>query len=214
MSWLDALSLIGTIAFAISGALVAVSHDMDIFGVNVLAITTACGGGLIRDLVMGQIPPLMFRNPFYVGLAAVVANLVFVLIRFHPKMPERLGHLYERVLFLFDTLGLAAFTVNGILMGLEAGHAGNAFLLVFLGFVTGVGGGVLRDIMADQIPDIFRKHIYALASIAGGMLMVLMTRWGLEEVLAVLSGMAMVVLLRCLAARFRWNLPKIKRQEP
>ena len=214
MSWLDILSLIGTIAFAISGALVAVSHDMDIFGVNVLAVTTACGGGLIRDLVMGQTPPAMFRNPFYVGLAAIVANLVFLLLLLHPRMPRRLGHLYEWTLFLFDTLGLAAFTVSGILLGMEAGYRGNAFLLVFLGFISGVGGGVLRDIMADQIPDIFRKHIYALTSIAGGLIMVVLTRLGAGEMISVLSGMALIVVLRCLAARFRWNLPKIKRQEP
>mgnify|MGYP002540310551 CR=1 FL=1 len=114
--------LIGTVAFAISGALVGVGKKMDLFGTIVLAVSTACGGGVIRDMVVGNIPPNMFRNPLYVSIAAVVAVIVFFLCYWHRKMPKWAGPLYDRMLFWFDTLGLAAFTVDGIMVGIMAGY--------------------------------------------------------------------------------------------
>ena len=131
--------LIGTVAFAISGALVGVGKKMDLFGTIVLAVSTACGGGVIRDMVVGNIPPNMFRNPLYVSIAAVVAVIVFFLCYWHRKMPKWAGPLYDRMLFWFDTLGLAAFTVDGIMVGISCGYESNAFLLVFLGFLTAAG---------------------------------------------------------------------------
>ena len=201
--------IVGTIAFAISGAFMGVRKKMDIFGVTVLAITTACGGGLMRDLIVGNIPPYMFRNPVYVGIATVVANIVFWLVHAHQKMPRNMTVIYDKMLFWFDTLGLAAFTVDGVTVGIGAGHAENLFLIVFLGFMTGVGGGTARDVLADQIPDIFLKHIYAVASIAGGLTMALLYHWGARRNTAMVAGFSMVILLRCLAAHFRWNLPRI-----
>lgn len=201
--------VIGTIAFAISGAFAGVRKKMDFFGVIVLAITTACGGGLVRDLIVGNIPPSMFRNPFYVGVATIVANIVFWLAYAHQKMPKNMTVVYDKMLFWFDTLGLAAFTVDGVMVGIRAGHEENLFLIVFLGFMTGVGGGTLRDVLADQIPDIFLKHIYAVAAIAGGLTMALLYHFGMELKNAMVAGFAMVILLRCLAAHFRWNLPRI-----
>ena len=135
--------LIGTIAFAISGALVGVNRRMDLFGIIVLAVSTACGGGMIRDITVGNIPPNMFRNPLYVGIAAGVAVVVFILFYSHAKMPRRMAPVYDKMLFWFDTLGLAAFTVDGIMVGIGCGYGDNAFLLVFLGFLTAVGGEFL-----------------------------------------------------------------------
>ena len=200
--------LIGTIAFAISGALVGVDKKMDLFGIIVLAVSTACGGGMIRDITVGSIPPNMFKNPLYVGIAAVVAVIVFVLFYLHTHMPKAIAPLYDKMIFWFDTLGLAAFTVDGIMVGIRCGYGDRPFLLVFLGFLTAVGGGTLRDVLAGRIPDIFLKHIYAVAAIAGGVLLIL-TR-GLGDRIAMLLCFSLVIALRCLAAHYRWNLPRIR----
>ena len=183
---------------------------MDIFGVNVLAITTACGGGLMRDLIIGSIPPQMFRNSFFVMVAVVVANVVFLLMYLHRHMPRKVAPLYDKLLFWFDSLGLAAFTVDGVMAGIAIGHGDNEFLICFLGFMTAVGGGALRDLLANQMPDIFRKHIYAVAAIAGAVLMVVLLRLFGSQRIAMISGFLLVLLLRFLAARFLWNLPKVK----
>lgn len=199
---------LGTVAFAISGALIGVNKKMDLFGIIVLACTTACGGGVIRDIVVGNIPPNMFRDPTYVGIATVVAVVVFILVYVHAKMPQKLTPLYDKMLFWFDTLGLAAFTVDGVMVGVNCGYGDNLFLLVFLGFLTAVGGGTLRDMLAGRIPDIFIKHIYAVAAIAGGLAMTL-TR-GLGDKISMVLGFCLVITLRCLAAHYRWNLPRIR----
>lgn len=211
MSWtlLAVFDLIGTIAFAMSGAFVGINKKMDIFGVNVLAITTACGGGMMRDLIIGSIPPKMFQNPFYVIIAVAVANVVFLLMYRHQHLPKEITPLYDQMLFWFDTLGLAAFTVDGVMVGVNSGYYENGFLLCFLGFMTGVGGGALRDIMANQMPDIFRKHIYALASIAGGILMIVLFHIASSPRIAMIGGFITVLTLRNLASHFRWNLPKV-----
>lgn len=212
-SMLFLFDLIGTIAFAISGAFVGIRKGMDIFGVNVLAVTTACGGGLMRDLIIGSIPPQMFRNPFFVMVAIVVANVVFLLMYLHRHMPRKVAPLYDKLLFWFDSLGLAAFTVDGVMAGIAMGYGDNEFLICFLGFMTAVGGGALRDVLAVQTPDIFRKHVYAVAAIAGAVLMVALLRLFGSEQIAMLGGFLLVPVLRFLAAHFRWNLPKVKMDE-
>ena len=181
---------------------------MDLFGTIVLAICTATGGGVLRDLMVGNIPPYMFRNPLFVGIAALVALVVFFLVYLHTKMPKILSTVYDKMLFWFDTLGLAAFTVDGVMVGIRKGYEDNVFLLVFLGFLTAVGGGTLRDVLAGRIPDIFLKHIYAVAAIAGGVTLTL-TRF-LGARISMILGFGVVIALRCLAAHYRWNLPRIK----
>ena len=207
---LGLFDFIGTVAFSISGAITGIKKRMDIFGVNILAIMTACGGGLMRDIVMGNFPPKMFINPFYVLVAAIVANIVFFTMYFHKGVPEKFTGVYDRGLLICDTLGLAAFMVDGVMIGANFGYEDDLFLLVFLGFITGVGGGVLRDVLSIQMPAIFVKHVYALPVIIGGITMVL-----IHEVLhswnpAMVFSFALVLLLRFLASHYRWNLPKVK----
>lgn len=211
MNWslLGIFDLVGTIAFAISGAFVGIHKKMDVFGVNVLAMTTACGGGLMRDLIIGDVPPKMFRNPFNVCVAVLVANIVFILMYQHQHMPKRIAAVYDKMLFWFDTIGLAAFTVDGFMIGVEAGYQKNLFLIVFLGFLTGVGGGALRDIMADQMPDIFVKHIYALASIAGGISMAILYQFVSSWRISMVGSFFVVLAVRYLAAHYQWNLPRV-----
>ena len=116
-SFIIIMDLIGTIAFAVSGAMVAVRKKMDIFGVNILAVVTATGGGVIRDLLIGRTSPMMFHNPFYVMLSAITANIVFIFIAVkhshHKTFPDRFIQIYEKGLFWADALGLASFTVDG-----------------------------------------------------------------------------------------------------
>lgn len=210
LSLLELFDFVGTVAFAVSGAIIAIRSSMDVFGVIMLAVATACGGGMIRDLIAGNTPPAVFTDPRYALAAAAVGAAVFILMYFHRSFSGKAASVYDAVLFWFDTLGLAAFTADGVMVGVHTGYGGNAFLLVFLGFMTGVGGGVLRDILADQMPYIFRKHVYALASIAGGIAMTLAHYFGMAWHSAMIVGFATVILLRFLAHRFGWNLPKVK----
>ena len=204
------LQLMGTVSFAVSGAMTAMRKGMDVLGVTVLGLTTAVGGGILRDLLLGRTPPAIFSDPLTVALAAVSAILVFI-----PAVRRQLGktpRVYELTMRLTDALGLGIFTVIGAQVACEAlGHA-NWFTIAFLGTVTGVGGGVVRDVLSGDLPYIFRKHIYALASLAGALTWVAIHRlWG--DRLAMLIGASLVVVIRLLAAHFRWSLPRANPEE-
>ncbi|WP_026651066.1 trimeric intracellular cation channel family protein [Butyrivibrio proteoclasticus] len=209
LSLLFVFDLIGTIAFAISGAITGIQKRMDIFGVNILAIMTACGGGLVRDIVIGSFPPQMFINPFFVLVAFVVANIVFWIMYFHKGVPAKFSHLYDRALFVSDTLGLAAFMVDGVMIGVNSGYEDNMFLLAFLGFITGVGGGVFRDVLSVQMPAIFVKHVYAIAVIVGSIVMLVTELITNSWHIAMVVGFMVILILRYFARHFRWNLPKV-----
>ena len=200
------LEIIGTLAFSASGAMTAVKKNMDVFGVIILGLTTAVGGGVIRDLILGQTPPRTFQDPVYAGLAAAAAVVIFIVAR-RGWFEGRHG-LYDLALLVMDSLGLAAFTVTGIGAALETQPESGWFLLVFVGVVTGVGGGVLRDVMAGDMPYIFVKHVYACASLLWAVVCTALYALGAGDSLAMLAGMLSVVLLRFLSAYFRWNLPR------
>ena len=197
-----AFEIIGTAAFAVSGAFTAVRRDMDVFGVMILGLTTAVGGGVIRDLILGLTPPRTFQHPIYAAISLAAAVVVFLIAR--RGWTEKSSGPYAVTMLVMDSLGLGAFTVSGMGAALDAGQDG-VFLLVFVGVVTGVGGGVLRDIMSGETPLIFRKHVYASASILGALLCAALL--GVNETLALTLGMAATVVIRLLAAAFRWNLP-------
>ncbi|SEA36263.1 Uncharacterized membrane protein YeiH [Oribacterium sp. KHPX15] len=209
LSLIAIFDLIGTVAFAISGAVVGIEKKMDIFGVNVLAVTTACGGGLFRDIVIGNTPPNMFKNPFYVIVSIVTANVIFLNACMNKSKPEKVRRAYNISLVCFDTLGLAAFAVDGLRVGMYAGFGDNSFLLVFLGLVTGVGGGVLRDIMCANMPYVFIKHIYALAAIAGDIILILVYHVTGDIRISMVLGFISIVVLRSAAIIFKWNLPRV-----
>ena len=205
-----AFELIGTVAFAISGAMEGVRHRMDLFGVTMLGLVTAIGGGVLRDLVIGEIPPKVFRDSRCAVLAMCIALAVFIVMKLSLRRKgSRLANLSEHLYFLSDTLGLAAFTVLGIE---SAGPTRNTGLLLFVGMITGVGGGVLRDVLAGSVPSIFRKHIYAVASLAGALADVLLMRI-LPAEIAMLAGFAVAALIRIVAAHYKWNLPHIDLEE-
>ena len=203
------LDIIGVISFTISGALVAVRKKMDYLGVCILGIVTAVGGGATRDIIIGSNPPVMFRDPLYVSIAFAVANIVFFFLYFHlnGRSKPLVNHIFEKYLFWFDTVGLASFTANGVMVG-KTMTDGGIFLCAFLGVLTGVGGGILRDLLANEVPAIFVKHVYAMASIVGAITICLL--WNASTILAVTVGIFLVVLIRFLAMHYKWNLPHIR----
>ena len=211
ISVLDVMNIVGAVAFAVAGALVAVRHRMDIFGVNTLAIITATGGGLIRDLLMGVVPPVMFREPRYVLISVITANILFLWMYLHKgETPQRLTVIYEKALLLSDTLGLAAFTVGGVLAGWRQNTENSLFFIVYLGVLTGVGGGLLRDVCANTIPSIFIKRVYAVASIAGGLATgLLLKHSAFGSTVAAVAGSLIIIMIRLLAAHYRWSLPRL-----
>lgn len=197
--------IIGTIAFAASGALTAVKKQMDLLGVIVLGIVTAVGGGILRDLILGITPPLAFRNPLCAVVALATSLVLFIpWVRRHLMRKE---HLFDYTLFFMDSIGLGVFTVMGIWNALDFSPERSTFLLVFVGVLTGVGGGVVRDILAGDMPYILVKHIYACASFIGALVCVLL-RHVMPLYAAMLIGMCLVLIVRILAAHYRWNLPK------
>lgn len=197
--------IIGTVAFSVSGAMVGVSKKMDIFGVAILGITAAVGGGVIRDIILGLNPPVIFTDPTYALIASATSIIVFL-----PSVRNLLKEnpvYYERALFLMDSIGLGIFTVVGIQTSYSVEGEHSIFLLTFVGVVTGVGGGILRDMLAGDRPYIFVKHFYACASIIGALVCSIM--W-LEfgQAISMMSGTAIIIALRICAAKFRWSLPR------
>lgn len=201
------LELAGTVAFAASGALLGLKKNMDLFGVCILGLTTAVGGGVIRDLILGNTPPNTFQSPIYAIFSIVTAVVIFLPQLRHLLMRDQA--LYDLCMLWLDSAGLGIFTVMGIRVAYEHIADPSPFLLVFVGVVTGVGGGILRDIMAGDTPYVFVKHIYASASLLGALVCILL-RCLTGELPAMLSGIAVVLLMRLLSAHFRWNLPRAR----
>lgn len=197
MNLIEIIDLLGTIAFAISGALAAFSKRLDPFGVVIIAFVTAAGGGTLRDILIGVHPVswMLNMNLVYTILICVVVTVIF------RKWLLKL----RRTLFLFDTFGIGLYTVVGLEMGMKAGL--HPVICITLGCVTAVFGGVIRDILVNEIPVVFRKNIYATACIAGGIIYFLLIRLDfLENWAFIISGLTVIV-IRVLAVIFNWQLP-------
>ncbi|MDE7264340.1 MAG: trimeric intracellular cation channel family protein [Anaeroplasmataceae bacterium] len=203
------LEYIGTIAFAISGALIAIENRMDILGVMILGCTTAVGGGLFRDLIIGRPLPLLFENPSYVIVAAITTVIVFIVMYILKDIKVVESKAYQIVYNIIDSLGLGVFVVVGATLTKEFGIT-NHFLIIFSAVLTAVGGGMLRDIMSAHIPAIFRKHIYCVPAILGALLFYLIILFSNMYSLAALLTILLVVGIRYLAFHYKLNLPKVK----
>ncbi len=203
-----ALELVGTVSFAVSGATVAISKKTDLFGVVFLGSITALGGGITRDILLGHFPPRAFVSALYVSVAAASAIIVFVLARIFKEKYMMRERILEKVNNIFDALGLGIFTVTGINAALSSNVDSNAFFAIFLGVTTGIGGGILRDLLSASVPSVLKKHIYALASIAGGIIYYFLAVNGVHQTFSALLCVACVFVIRILATVFKWNLPK------
>ncbi len=197
------IEFVGTMAFAISGIRMASSKRFDWFGALIVGMATAVGGGTIRDLMLG-VSPFWFSIKIYV-ICCIIALLWVItfgkyLIRQHNTW------------FIFDTIGLALFNVIGIEKTLQMGFP--LWTSIIMGCITGAAGGVIRDILINEVPLIFRKEIYAVACIAGGLVYVACFRlFGLPAELSALFSSFTVIVIRILAVRYHWHLPVLKGDE-
>ena len=205
--------ILGTVSFAISGALVAIKARLDIFGIIFIGAITATGGGIIRDSLIGRIPPAIFSKFYIFLIAALTAVTVFVVAEIYRRKFYKLSEKVEQVNNIFDAIGLGAFSVMGTEVAFAEDLSDNIFLSVVLGMLTGVGGGIIRDILTDQTPYVFKKHIYAIASIIGSSLYYILRANFNGTVIASIAALLCVVIIRMLATKFRWSLPKIKLDE-
>lgn len=201
MTLLYSLDLLGTAAFAASGALAGTRRNMDLFGVLVLGMVTATGGGTLRDLLLGDTPPFIFKNETYFYLSIIISLAVFL---FHRRM-DSLRHF----LLYLDALGLGTFVVIGTGKAFEyhLGFVGS----VMMGVVTATAGGMMRDILSSQVPLILQKEIYASACLMGGTLLYLLHATPLPPIWSLMLSAFSVVALRICAIRFNWSLPRAHR---
>lgn len=201
------LELIGAAAFAVAGAMEALEKRADIFGVIFLAVTTALGGGVIRDILLGQLPPRMFVSYPYLLVALLAALAVFADAYVRRERYIRHKEKLDAVNNIFDAVGLAVFTVSG--MNVAMSVSDNALLILILGMATGVGGGMLRDVMTNTMPKVLRKRVYAVASLVGGLVYYVLHILGVDDILSASAGMVIIFLLRVLATFYKWNLPSV-----
>lgn len=210
-SALFAIEIVGTIAFAITGVITALEKKFDVFGALVLGTVTAVGGGIIRDLILGYTPPMAFRKSVYAITAIATSLAVFIIAYFFGKKIKKHYDVYSQVINVFDSIGLSVFVIGGINSSIDCGFGENMFLSVFVATLTGVGGGVMRDIMAGKVPKILRKRVYALAAIVGSIIYYILFYYELcSPALAIILGAGSVLIIRILATIFHWNLPTVK----
>lgn len=203
--------MIGTIVFAVSGALVGVSRKMDIFGMTVLALATAIGGGIVRDVLLGYFPPNSLRNVVYVTVVLVVTVIVFLIYNSRYRK-HAMGPRSRASYLLADALGLASFTVTGASAGFKL-YPELPIFIVLLGTITAVGGGIIRDMLAQRIPSVLKEDVYALPSIIGGIVYYLMVTSSWDS-MAVYGAFTVVLVIRLLALKYNWSLPKVGKTKP
>lgn len=200
--------IIGTVAFAISGAMVATDKGTDIFGVVFMAVITAFGGGMIRDVLLGRFPAAVFKSAPYVILSIAVAICIFICAYIFKEKYRKNEPFIERITNVFDAIGLGAFAVTGVRVALDSGFGG-AFLSITMGMITAIGGGLIRDLMLMEIPFVFKKRIYALAAIAGAAIYYVMYLYDVNVFVSIAVGIFATFAVRMLATVFKWQLPKI-----
>ena len=195
------IDIVGTAAFSISGVIAAMEKKLDIFGVLVIAFITAIGGGTLRDVMIGDLPVSWMRTSNYsivIFLSAAAAIFFY-----------RVINNYEKVLLVFDALGLGFFTLVGIHKGIDFGFTPG--LCIAIGTITACFGGMIRDIVLNHIPRLFQKEIYATACIAGGLLYFLLRKLIEQEIILDAACIAFIVIIRLVAVRFNVSLPRIQR---
>jgi uncharacterized membrane protein YeiH len=192
------LDLFGTMAFAVTGALKAIEHKLDIFGVIVLSVITGLAGGIMRDVLLGKIPPSGISSLSYVSIAIVTAIVVFFL---YPKIKRQM-----RLFLIFDALGLGVFTIIGATIAFNM-YGFNILLMIFGGIITAIGGGIIRDTLVNETPLVFRKELYASISFIGVILYILLIYGGMNLEVSSIICISFVTVLRVVALRFEWNLP-------
>lgn len=204
MNIISLMEIIGTVAFAVSGALVAIEKKLDHYGIAILAMITAVGGGIIRDVLIGLKLPAALENPMYVLISLGTAVLVIGCYKWITK--------YRNILLLFDAIGLAAFTAIGAEAALSH-HVYTPFVVITMATLTGTGGGVLRDVFAKEIPFVFQKEVYAVASIIGacGFMAAYYVLKDAKAAMYISFGITLII--RLVAIKMNWHLAKVRQIE-
>jgi len=193
------IDILGTISFAISGVLIAMNKRMDVFGVLIIAFVTSVGGGTLRDVLIGDTPVSWMQDMTfaYVIMASTFAAIVF---------KSKIDYL-RKSLFLFDTIGIGLYTLVGIEKGLSVGL--HPLICIALGTISACFGGVIRDILCNEIPVIFRKEVYATACILGGIAYFLIRKLPIESDLVFIAAGLVVIITRIIAVKFKISLPSL-----
>jgi uncharacterized membrane protein YeiH len=197
------LDWIGTFAFALSGGLLGVHKRFDLFGVLFLSFVVAVVGGMLRDILIGAVPPVAITDIHYFAIAMVGGLITFY---WYPKVASR-----QRQILLLDAVGLALFAVIGAQKAIDYGI--NPLMAAILGMMTGIGGGMARDVLAGDVPFVLRADLYALAALAGAAIVSLGTLMGVKPAYPMLLGAAVCIFLRLMAIYFNWRAPLSRRRD-
>jgi uncharacterized membrane protein YeiH len=203
MEIITLIDILGTIAFAISGVLTAMHKRMDAFGILIIALITSIGGGTLRDLLIGKTPVTWMQDQVFPYV--ILGTVIFAVI-FRNKL-----RYFRRSLFLFDTIGIGLYTVTGVQISLTFGL--DPIICVILGTVSACFGGVLRDILCNDIPIIFHKEIYATACILGATVYLFLTQFEISQTLSMILAGLVIMIIRILAVIFKWQLPSLYKKE-
>jgi uncharacterized membrane protein YeiH len=195
------LDILGTFAFAISGALVALDKKFDIFGVIIIAFVTAVGGGMLRDVLINAHPINWIGDLNYL-------YIIFFAVLFTFLFKSKIAHL-SKTMFLFDTIGISVFTLLGLQKGLS--YDLHPIISIIMGMISAVFGGVLRDVLTAKIPLIFEKEIYASACLAGGITYLILNYFKVDENVNFIISAIIIASIRAIAVKFHLELPKIKK---
>lgn len=201
MNVMELFIILGTVAFSISGALIGIKKEMDFFGVMVLCTVTALGGGILRDLLIGQIPPVNLTHPHYFFISIITGIATWFL---YEKI-ER----YNLIIMLTDAIGLGVFTAAGSKAAILHNQDG-LLMILMMGLITGIGGGVIRDVFAKEIPYVFRKEVYAIASLLGSFVMFILYPLT-SMVVAMYICLFVTFLIRVLSVKYNLHIPVLKK---
>jgi Predicted membrane protein len=198
--FISILDYLGTVAFAVTGASKAITHKADIFGIIVLATVVGVGGGVTRDVIFGRFPTA-FSDPIYISLTVGTGIVMFFLFSYLKKKMN--------IWLIFDAIGLGVFSIIGASIAYQI--VGLEFLpMIFAGMITAIGGGILRDIFVREIPIVFVKEVYAVASIIGIVIFYGLLSFDVDVQISSVIGIIAVTGIRLLAIKYNWNLPKVR----
>jgi len=209
---MEFIEIIGIAAFAIAGAMVAIDKGADLFGVIFLSLVASLGGGVIRDLLLGNTPPVMFTSYKFVSVALVCALGIFIIAYSNIERYAKLYPVMDNIVNIFDAAGLAVFTVSGVNLTVAKYGFDMPLLLVLMGMCSGVGGGMLRDVLTNSMPMVLTSRIYAVASLLGAGLYYALLLLSAPATLSAIIACVFIFTLRMLATYFHWNLPRVKRR--
>ncbi len=205
------LEIIGTVAFAISGSLVAIKSKYDVLGIIILGCINAVGGGLTRDVIIGLKTPIIFDKLYLLGIAALTSLIVFIFAYVKRKTFNEFSEKLDKINNVFSSIGLATFTVIGVETAFSVYNISDSFTLsIVSGILPGVGGGLMRDVITNNPPYVFTKHFYLTAAVIGSIVYYYLRIFSGNFIISSIVGVSLILVLRFLATKFYWRLPKIQ----